>query len=251
MDGYDAEPWNGVTDYTSTAKTGKYWRWWKPRKRSLTFDWHRHNLEYYVKEIENHQSFRPFGFLANGLEIYFEDVGISSKREILGFFTREDLENLLYLRQNAQPLSSVEINNEIVDRAYQHEAIRRIGEAFTQGKRKALIVMATGTGKTRTTMGLIDVFMRSNQARRVLFVADRDALVEQAKEDGFEKFILQEPCTRLRTYDLDTTKRLYAVTLQTLSNIFEQFSPAFFDLIVFDEVHRSIYNKFNEVSGVF
>ena len=102
-------------------------------------------------------------------------------------------------------------------------------------------------------MGLIDVFMRSNQARRALFVADRDALVEQAKEDGFEQFLPDEPCTRIHSWDdPDTrTQRLYAVTLQTLSNIFEQFSPAFFDLIVFDEVHRSIFNKFNEVLEYF
>jgi type I site-specific restriction endonuclease len=95
-------------------------------------------------------------------------VGHAPKREVFGFFTREDLENLLYIRQNAKTLSAVEINNSIVDRSYQHEAIRRVGEAFANGKRKALIVMATGTGKTRTTMGLIDVFMRSNQARRIL-----------------------------------------------------------------------------------
>ena len=87
-------------------------------------------LEYYVTEIEKHQSFRPFGFLANGLETYFVDVGISSKRLVAGFFTREDLENLLFIRQQGKPLSSVEIDNRIVDRAYQHEAIRRVGEAF-------------------------------------------------------------------------------------------------------------------------
>ena len=116
-------------------------------------------LTHYVTEIKKHQSFRPFGFLANGYDIYFADVGISAKREVFGFFTREDLENLLYLRQNAQSLSSVEINNVIVDRAYQHEAIRRVGEAFVDGKCKALIVMATGIGKMRTTMALIDLFI--------------------------------------------------------------------------------------------
>ena len=126
-----------------------------------------------------------------------------------------------------------------------------MAESFAQGKRNALIVMATGTGKTRTTMGLIDVFMRSNQARKVLFVADRDELVRQAKTDGFEAYLPHEPCTRIRSWDIDTTQRLCAVTLQTLSNIFEQFSPAFFDLIVFDEVHRSIFNKFNEVLEYF
>ncbi len=265
VDGYDAEPWNGVTDYCLYRENGEVLAVVEAKKTVVDVRLAEAQLTYYVTEIEKHQSFRPFGFLANGHEIHFLDAGIAHKREVFGFFTREDLENLLYLRQNARPLSSVEINNHIVDRAYQHEAIRRICEAFEQhrpegsepsgrlsgGKRKALIVMATGTGKTRTVMGLIDVFMRSNQARRVLFVADRDALVDQAKEDGFEEFLPQEPCTRLRTYDLDTTKRLYAVTLQTLSNIFEQFSPAFFDLIIFDEVHRSIFNKFNEVLEYF
>jgi type I restriction enzyme R subunit len=253
VDGYDAEPWNGVSDYCLYRENGEVLAVVEAKRTSTDVRLAEAQLTYYVTEIEKHQSFRPFGFLANGLEIHFVDVGVAHKREVFGFFTREDLENLLYIRQNAMPLSSVEINNEIVDRSYQHEAIRRVGEAFANGKRKALIVMATGTGKTRTTMGLIDVFMRSNQARRILFVADRDALVEQAKDDGFEKFIPNEPCTRLHSWDDPhaRTQRLYAVTLQTLSNIFEQFSPAFFDLIVFDEVHRSIYNKFNEVLEYF
>ncbi len=253
VDGYDAEPWNGVTDYCLYRENGEVLAVVEAKRTSTDVRLAEAQLTYYVTEIEKHQSFRPFGFLANGLEIHFVDVGIAHKREVFGFFTREDLENLLYIRQNAKPLSSIEINNEIVDRSYQHEAIRRVGEAFANGKRNALIVMATGTGKTRTTMGLIDVFMRSNQARRILFVADRDALVEQAKDDGFEKFIPNEPCTRLHSWDDPHahTQRLYAVTLQTLSNIFEQFSPAFFDLIVFDEVHRSIYNKFNEVLEYF
>jgi len=251
VDGYDAELWNGVTDYCLYRENGEVLAVVEAKRMCVDVRLAEPQLTHYVTEIEKHQSFRPFGFLANGHEIYLVDVGISPKREVFGFFTRDDLENLLYLRLNETPLGATAINNHIVDRSYQHEAIRRVSEAFTKGKRKALIVMATGTGKTRTTMGLIDVFMRANQARRVLFVADRDALVDQAKEDGFEKFLPQEPCIRLRTYDLDTTKRLYAVTLQTLSNIFEQFSPAFFDLIVFDEVHRSIFNKFNEVLEYF
>jgi type I restriction enzyme R subunit len=253
VDGYDKEPWNGVSDYCLYRENGEVLAVVEAKRTSTDVRLAEAQLTYYVTEIEKHQSFRPFGFLANGLEIHFVDVGVAHKREVFGFFTREDLENLLYIRQNAKPLSSIEIDNSIVDRSYQHEAIRRVGEAFANGKRNALIVMATGTGKTRTTMGLIDVFMRSNQARRILFVADRDALVEQAKDDGFEKFIPNEPCTRLHSWDDPhaRTQRLYAVTLQTLSNIFEQFSPAFFDLIVFDEVHRSIYNKFNEVLEYF
>src|SRR5919109_2487543 len=201
VDGYDAEPWNGVSDYCLYRENGEAKRTTHDARLAEA------QLTHYVTEIEKHQSFRPFGFLANGFEIYFADIGISAKREVFGFFTREDLENLLYIRQNGCPLSETEINNTIVDRSYQHEAIRRVGESFAQGKRNALIVMATGTGKTRTTMGLIDVFMRSNQARRILFVADREALVEQALDDGFRKYLPEEPCTRLYSWKIETGNR--------------------------------------------
>ena len=251
VDGYDAQPWNGVTDYCLYRENGEVLAVVEAKKTVVDVRLAESQLEHYIREIEKHQSFRPFGFLANGMDIYFVEVGVAAKRLVNGFFTREDLENQLFIRQNAKPLGSLEINNAIVDRAYQHEAIRRVSEEFEQGKRKALLVMATGTGKTRTIMGLIDVFMRADQAKRILFVADRDELVKQAKSDGFEEFLAEEPCTRLFSWEVDTSKRLYAVTLQTLSNIFEQFSPAFFDLIIFDEVHRSIFNRYSEILQYF
>lgn len=185
------------------------------------------------------------------LDIYFHDVGNASKRLVSGFFSPDDLERLLFIRQNKTPLAQASINNSITDRAYQHEAIRRISEAFDAGKRRALLVMATGTGKTRTVVSLADLFLRTNQAQKVLFVADRDALVEQALTDGFKAFLPNEPRDRIFSHKIDTTKRLYAVTLQTLSNCFQQFSPAFFDLLIFDEVHRSIFNKYDEVFQYF
>jgi type I restriction enzyme, R subunit len=197
VDGYDAEPWNGVSDYILLRENGEILAVVEAKKTIIDVRLAEAQLTYYVTEIEKHQSFRPLGFLANGYEIYFVDVGIAPKRLVSGFFSREDLENLLYVKQHGRPLSEIPIDNHIVDRAYQHEAIRRVGEAFAGGKRKALLVMATGTGKTRATMALIDVFMRANQARKILFVADRDALVKQAKDDGFEKFLPHEPCTRL------------------------------------------------------
>ena len=251
VDGYVAEPWNGVTDYCLYRENGEVLAVVEAKKTTVDVRMAEGQLEYYVKEIEKHQSFRPFGFLANGYDIYFVEVGFAAKRLVNGFFTHQDLENQLFIHQNGKPLGATEINNTIVDRAYQHEAIRRVSEEFEKGKRKALLVMATGTGKTRTIMGLIDVFMRADQAKRILFVADRDELVKQAKSDGFEQFLPNEPCTRLYSWDVDTSKRLYAVTLQTLSNIFEQFSPAFFDLIIFDEVHRSIFNRYSEILQYF
>src|SRR5271157_5182844 len=158
VDGYDAEPWNGVTDYCLYRENGEVLTVVEAKKTSVDVRLAQAQLEYYVKEIEKHQSFRPFGFLANGYDIYFVDVGFSAERLVSGFFTRADLENLLFIRQNGQKLGSIEINNTIVDRSYQHEAIRRVSEGFEKGERKALIVMATGTGKTRTIMGLIDIF---------------------------------------------------------------------------------------------
>jgi type I restriction enzyme R subunit len=251
VDGYDAEPWNGVTDYCLFRANGEVIAVVEAKRTSHDPRLAQQQAEHYVTEIARRQGYKPFIFLTNGHEIYFLDPGVAAKRMIYGFFSPDDLERLLWLKTNQKPLASIPIDNVITDRAYQHEAIRRVSEAFAAGKRKALVIMATGTGKTRTTMALIDVFMRANQARHILFVADRDALVDQAKVDGFQKFLSHEPCTRIYSHDIQKTNRLYAATLQTLSNCFEQFTPGFFDLIVFDEVHRSIFNKYNDVIQYF
>jgi len=251
VDGYNTDPVHGVTDYCLYRANGEVIAIVEAKRTSHDPRLAQSQAEYYVTEIAKHQGYKPYIFLANGFDIYFLDPDVSAKRLIYGFFTPDDLDNFLWLKQNQKPLASISIDNSITDRAYQHEAIRRVSEAFAAGKRKALIVMATGTGKTRTTMSIIDVFMRANQARRILFVADRDQLVKQAKMDGFEKFIPNEPCTRIFSNDIQKSNRLYASTLQTLSNCFEQFSPGFFDLIIFDEVHRSIFNKYNEVIQYF
>ena len=124
VDGYDAEPWNGISDYTLYRENGEVLAVVEAKKTAVDVRLAEAQLPHYVTEIEKHQSFRPFGFLANGLEIHFVDVGIAHKREVFGFFTREDLESLLSIRQNAKPLSSIEINSSILDRSYQYEAIR-------------------------------------------------------------------------------------------------------------------------------
>ena len=189
--GYDKEPWNGVTDQPN----GEVIAVVEAKRATHDPRLAQQQAEHYVTEIAKRQSFSPIAFLTNGIDIYFLEVGVTPKRMVYGFFTPDDLERKLFLRQNRKPLSQISIDNTITDRVYQHEAIRRVSEVFEGGKRKALIVMATGTGKTRASMSLIiDVFLRANQARNILFVADRDALVEQAKTDGFEKFLPHEPC---------------------------------------------------------
>ncbi len=249
---YNLELPAGISDYALYRPNGEIIAIVEAKRTSTDPRLAQTQAEFYVTQLEKRQSFRPFAFMTNGNDIYFLDAGSSNKRLVSGFFSASDLENLLFVRQHKLPLSKIVINSSITDRLYQQEAIRRVCETFEQQKkRKALLVMATGTGKTRTVMSLIDVFLRANQARHILFVADRDALVEQALTDGFKKYLPQEPCARIFTHALNTTSRLYVVTLQTLNVCFQTFTPAFFDLIIFDEVHRSIYNKWNEVLQYF
>jgi type I restriction enzyme R subunit len=208
-------------------------------------------LRLYVDRVARQQPFPPFGFMANGLTAWFWEVGEAHPRMVAGFFTRADLKRLRFIRENRHPLAAEAISREIVDRPYQHEAIRRVAEAFIANKRRALLVMATGTGKTRTAMGVVDLFLRTYWAQKILFLADRDALVEQTLNDGFKSHLPHEPRVRIHTANIDKDKRLYVATLQTLARCFERFSPGFFDLIIFDEAHRSIFNRFNEVIEYF
>lgn len=251
VDGYDAEPWNGVTDYCLYQPNGEIIAVVEAKKQVRDPNVAREQARHYITEIATHQSFQPFAFLTNGLDMYFWDEQYAAPRLVAGFFTLKDLERLLWLRQNATPLSATLIDAHIAGRLYQQEAIRRLCDDFTRGKRRALLVMATGTGKTRTTVALIDLFLRANHARKILFLADRDSLVDQALTDGFHTFLPNETSDRIYTHTIDKKKRLYVATLQTLSRCYASFNPGFFDLIVFDEAHRSIFNRVSDVMDYF
>ena len=251
VDGYDAEPWNGVTDYCLYDASGNVLAVVEAKRSTRSPREADEQLRHYVTEIAKKQLVAPFGFMANGHDIWFWEIGLANPRLVSGFFTPDDLERLKFLRQYRLPLEATAINNSIVDRPYQHEAIRRVAEAFAANQRRALLVMATGTGKTRTTMALIDVFLRANQAQNVLFLADRDALVDQTLTDGFKAHLPHEPRDRIYTHQVDKTKRLFVATEQTLALCYAKFSPGFFDLIIFDEAHRSLFKRFTEVIEYF
>jgi len=251
VDGYDAEPWNGVTDYCLYDASGNVLAVVEAKRCSRHAREADEQLRYYVNEIAKRQAFAPFGFMANGRDIWFWEVGLTNPRLVAGFFTPSDLERLKFLRQNRQALETTPINSSIVNRPYQHEAIRRLAEAFAANKRRALLVMATGTGKTRVSMAVIDVLLRARQAQNVLFLADRDALVDQALTDGFKAHLPNEPRDRIYTYQIDKTKRLFVATEQTLALCYAKFSPGFFDVIIFDEAHRSLFKRFTEVIEYF
>lgn len=260
VDGYDASPINGITDYCLFRSTGEVLAVIEAKRTKRDARVGKEQLYQYVTKIEKKQSFRPFGFLTNGEDIWFWDSVTYPERAIAGFFTLADLERLLFLQQNRLSLTDQKIKESIVNRSYQVEAVRRIGEQIEKKKkRKALMVMATGTGKTRTTMALIDVFLRARQAQKILFLADRDSLVKQALTKGFKEHIPAESRERIRTFLLDDPKekskitgaRILVSTLQTLELCYDQFSPAEFDLIITDECHRSIYNKFSDILAYF
>ena len=147
VNGYDPTPWNGFTDYSLYEPTGQVIAVIEAKRTARNPREGEEQLKQYVTEIANDQPFIPFGFMANGLHTYFWDVGLAHPRMVAGFFTEDDLERLKFIRENHTPLIDTPIKNSIVDRGYQHEAIRRVAEDFTTGHRRALLVMATGTGR--------------------------------------------------------------------------------------------------------
>jgi type I site-specific restriction endonuclease len=190
VDGYDAAPWNGVTDYCLYLPNGEVIAVVEAKRQSRDPRVAEQQVRHYVTQIEKHQSFRPFAFMSNGDMTFFWDVGNENKRQVAGFFSLRDLQNLLYIRQNKIPLQQLSVNLAIANRTYQQEAIERVSERFDEGHRRALVVMATGTGKTRTIMALIEVFLRANQARTVqnVFLKNRRLEVADLYEEPLDRF---------------------------------------------------------------
>ncbi|MBU3979381.1 DEAD/DEAH box helicase family protein [Patescibacteria group bacterium] len=210
----------------------------------------------YAKNIENKLVIdRPFVFYTNGYEAFFWDTENYPPRKIYGFPTRDDLERLRFLRKERSPLSVELISKDIAARPYQIQAIRTVLEGVENNKRKFLLVMATGTGKTRMCVSLIDVLTRAKWGQRVLFLVDRIALGEQAYE-AFKDFLPNAPIWPERgEKEFSFDRRIYVSTYPTMMNIIENedkyISPFFFDVIVADESHRSIYNVYKNILNYF
>ncbi|OEU43510.1 hypothetical protein BGV40_03775 [Methanosarcina sp. Ant1] len=207
----------------------------------------------YAKDIEKQVNRKIPIFLTNGKKWrLIDEEGI--EREISGPFSQEDLKRRNDLFHKLVDPKDVEINNTIVDRPRSVQVVRKLSEHFSDGHRKALVHMATGTGKTRVAMGIIDLLMKANMIQNVLFLADRTALVDQAKTTGFQEFFT-EPVEDLRE-GFSTSGRLFVCTVQSMMSgnprkLYERYSPGFFDLIVFDEAHRSIYDKQRLIGNYF
>ncbi|WP_285338978.1 DEAD/DEAH box helicase family protein [Vibrio parahaemolyticus] len=197
----------------------------------------------------------PFCFYTNGHDLYFWDLESAPPRNVVGFPTRDDLERFAYIRRNRKLLADEFINTSIAGRDYQIRAIRSVLEGIEQKKRDFLLVMATGTGKTRTCIALTDALMRASHVEKVLFLVDRIALREQALT-AFKEYMPNEPrWPNLGEKVIAKDRRVYVATYNTMLNIIrdesQHLSSHFFDFIVVDESHRSIYNTFGEVLDYF
>ncbi|WP_375504440.1 DEAD/DEAH box helicase family protein [uncultured Jatrophihabitans sp.] len=200
---------------------------------------------------------RPVIFYTNGYETFLWDDTTYPPRQVQGFYTKDELALLVQRRTTRRVLAELPINAEIVERHYQHRAIRRIGEAFETGnQRQALVVMATGAGKTRTVIALVDLLMRANWAKRVLFLADRVALVNQAV-NAFKAHLPEASPVNLVT-EKTTDGRVYISTYPTMMGLINEgagderrFGPGYFDLVIIDEAHRSVYQKYGAIFSWF
>jgi type I restriction enzyme, R subunit len=197
----------------------------------------------------------PFCLYTNGKDIYFWDLGNYPPRKIYAFPTRSDFERLEFIRKNKRPLADELINTNIVDRPYQIQAIRAVFEAMEKRRRKFLLIMATGTGKTRTCIAMVDGLMRAGWISRVLFLVDRIALRDQAIEAFKDNAPQYSVWPQTGESKIATDRRVYVSTYPTMLNIVENekegLSPHFFDFIVVDESHRSIYNVYQNVLSYY
>ena len=190
----------------------------------------------------------PFVFLSNGEEVWFLDRETDAHaRKIATFYSQDDLERRIAARRNRLDLSSVEIDRRIVDRDYQIACIEALSVEVSHGRRKLLVEMATGTGKTRTAAAFVKRLFEAGIVTRVLFLVDRIALAGQA-EDAFNDHLRDYPCHVLRAGpNFDTSKRITIATLQTMITEYRDLSSGYFDLVITDECHRSIYGKWSGV----
>jgi type I restriction enzyme R subunit len=211
----------------------------------------------YADCLEQQFGQRPVIFYSNGYQHWLWDDAMYPPRQVQGFYKKPELELLIQRRTSRKPLAEAEIRPEVVERYYQTRAVRRVAESFERDHdRKALLVMATGAGKTRTVIALCDMLMRCNWAKRVLFLADRVALVNQAI-NAFKKHLPDSAPVNLVT-ERDTQGRVYVSTYPTMMGLIDEtkdgqrrFGAGHFDLIIIDEAHRSVFQKYRAIFDYF
>ena len=249
----------GFVDYVLFGKDGLPLALVEAKRTSKDPNTGRRQALLYADCLERRFNRRPMMFTTNGFETYFWDDQTSPQRKVSRIFSKEDLQKLMNGRTQRLDLMSVPIDDKITDRYYQKEAIRAVCEQISQGFRKHLLVMATGTGKTRTASSLTDVLSRGKYVTNVLFLADRTALVKQARDD-FRNYLPDMSLCNLCSNKDDRQARIVFSTYPAMLNALDDgrskdgrrlFTPTHFDLIIIDESHRSIFKKYRAIFEYF
>lgn len=255
----------GYIDYVLIGRNGKPLAIVEAKRTMYNPKKGQQQAELYADCLEAQHGYRPFVFLTNGFETYFAGDGSTPMRRCSGIFSREDLQRLMNRRGHVAPLMQMKVDEEICGgngRYYQIAAINAVCQHMEEGHRRSLVVMATGTGKTRTAAGLIDLLMRAGAVTNALFLADRLALVSQAK-NAFQKHMpsttMCNLCKRAERGDAADARIVFS-TYPTILNAIDDvkgdegkrlYTPAHFDFIVVDEAHRSIFKKYREIFDYF
>lgn len=251
----------GYVDYVLYGENGKPLAVVEAKRTSKDAKIGQQQAKLYADCLEKEYAQRPIIYYTNGKEIYMWDDLSYPERKVAGFYTQDELQLLIKRRNSKENLEHIFIANNIANRPYQLEAVKKVCESFEQKHRRALIVMATGTGKTRTAISLVDVLTSKNWVQNVLFLADRTELVKQA-EKNFKKLLPDMSCCNLlSSKDGDPEEsRIIFSTYQTMINCIDKmkskkgitlFTPGHFDLIIIDEAHRSIYKKYQAIFDYF
>ena len=249
----------GYADYVLYGKDGLPLAVIEAKKTSLDPNNGRIQATLYADCLQRDFGRRPMIFTTNGYETFFWDDASGPQRKVSGFFSQDDLQKLMNRRSTKRLLSTVQISDKITDRYYQKEAIRAVCDHIEGMFRKNLLVMATGTGKTRTASSLVDVLSRGGYITNILFLADRTALVKQAKDD-FKNYLPDMSLCNLCDNKDDANARIVFSTYPTMMNAIDEmhtrdglpmFTPAHFDLIIIDESHRSIFKKYKTIFDYF
>ncbi|MBT2716971.1 DEAD/DEAH box helicase family protein [Bacillus sp. ISL-57] len=249
----------GFVDYVLLGTNGKVLAVVEAKRTSRDAKVGRQQAKLYADCIEQAQQIRPVIYYTNGFETHIWHDNYSARRTS-GFYTQDELQLIIDRRMLKKPLTNIEINEDITNRYYQKEAIIAVSDAFSHKQRKALLVMATGSGKTRTAISLVDVLTNHHWIKNVLFLADRKSLVKQA----FRNFNTLLPnlslCNMLEKKSIPEEARMVFSTYPTMMNAIDEvkskdgnrlFTVGHFDLIIIDESHRSIYQKYKSIFDYF
>lgn len=248
----------GFADYVLYGDDGKALAVIEAKRTCVDVAVGRQQAKLYADLLEKKYSRRPVIFLTNGFETRIQDNQYP-ERKVAAIYSKRDLEKLFNLQTMRTSLKNIVVNKNIAGRWYQEAAVKAVCQSFDEkNRRKALLVMATGSGKTRTVMALCDVLLKHGWVKNILFLADRTSLVTQAKR-SFTNLMPDLTLTNLCDGKQNANARCVFSTYQTMMGCIDDikddegklFTCGHFDLLICDEAHRSIYNKYRDIFNYF